>query len=109
MKEHNKRWLMYIYKQTAFAALVIFSYLCFLSISCRQPVNQKQLHQESYTEHFIYHPNVKLHYLDWGGSGEPLILIHGLGDSPYLFNEIADTLSNHFRVIAYSKRGHCKS
>lgn len=63
----------------------------------------------SYTEHFIHGASVKLHYLDWGGSGVPLILIHGLGDSPFLFEDLADSLKENFRVIAYSKRGHCKS
>lgn len=67
------------------------------------------MNQETYTEHFIHSQAVELHYLDWGGSGEPLILIHGLGDSPFLFGELAETIKEHFRVIAYSKRGHCKS
>lgn len=67
------------------------------------------MHKETYTEHFIQGQTVKLHYLDWGGSGEPLILIHGLGDSPFLFEDLADSLKENFRVIAYSKRGHCKS
>ena len=67
------------------------------------------MNEETYTEHFIQGETVKLHYLDWGGPGEPLILIHGLGDSPFLFEELADNLKEHFRVIAYSKRGHCKS
>lgn len=89
--------------------LVILLCTCFLSISCQQALKQKQLNEETYTEHFIQGQTVKLHYLDWGGAGEPLILIHGLGDTPFLFKELADTLKEYFRVIAYSKRGHCKS
>lgn len=65
--------------------------------------------QPAYTEQFIQGQTVKLHYLDWGGTGEPLILIHGLGDTPYLFEGLAALLKKQFRVIAYSKRGHCKT
>lgn len=89
--------------------LVIFLYVCLLSVSCQQTLKQEQLKEETYTEHFIQGQSIKLHYLDWGGTGEPLILIHGLGDSPFLFEELADTLKENFRVIAYSKRGHSKS
>ncbi len=89
--------------------LAILLCFCLLSVSCQQTLKQKQLNEETYTEHFIQGKTVKLHYLDWGGSGEPLILIHGLGDSPFLFEELANILQGHFRVIAYSKRGHCKT
>lgn len=89
--------------------LALLLCVCFLSVSCQQTLKQQQLKEETYTEHFIEGQTVKLHYLDWGGEGEPLILIHGLGDSPFLFEELADTLKEHFRVIAYSKRGHSKS
>lgn len=67
------------------------------------------MNTETFTEHFIQGETVKLHYLDWGGTGEPLILLHGLGDSPFLFQDLAASLKEHFRVIAYSMRGHCKS
>lgn len=62
-----------------------------------------------YQEGFIQGNEVKLQYLDWGGSGQPLVLIHGLGDSPYIFSDMASSLRNNFRIIAYSRRGHCKS
>ncbi|MBS3912868.1 MAG: alpha/beta hydrolase [Bacteroidetes bacterium] len=87
----------------------LFLTVCILSFSCQNTNNETTLKATSYTEHFIHGASVKLHYLDWGGSGEPLILIHGLGDSPFLFEELADALKKNFRVIAYSKRGHCKS
>lgn len=96
-------------KQEHIIGLAVLICACLLSVSCQQTLKQKQLNEEIYTEHFIHGQTVKLHYLDWGGSGEPLILIHGLGDSPFLFEELADTLKEHFRVFAYSKRGHCKS
>jgi pimeloyl-ACP methyl ester carboxylesterase len=62
-----------------------------------------------YNEGFVHGNGIKLHYLDWGGTGQPLVLIHGFGDSPYLFEELASSLQSNFRIIAYSKRGHGKS
>jgi pimeloyl-ACP methyl ester carboxylesterase len=79
-------------------------------ISCQQSQKQNQIEvKPSYQEGFVQGNGVKLHYLDWGGSGQPLVLIHGLGDSPYLFEDLASSLKSNFRVIAYSRRGHCKS
>jgi pimeloyl-ACP methyl ester carboxylesterase len=63
----------------------------------------------TYKEGFIQTDRIKLHYLDWGGSGQALVLLHAWGDSPYLFEGIANSLKKNFRIIAYSKRGHGKS
>jgi pimeloyl-ACP methyl ester carboxylesterase len=81
-----------------------------LLISCLHSPHKYQMETlPFYKEDFILSDGIKLHYLDWGGSGQPLVLIHGLGDSPYIFEDIATDLKTNFRIIAYSKRGHCKS
>ncbi|HEV2401767.1 MAG TPA: alpha/beta hydrolase [Candidatus Sulfotelmatobacter sp.] len=49
---------------------------------------------------------VRLHYLDWGGPGPALILIHGFGDNPHAFDDLAPAFTDHFHVIAYARRGH---
>ena len=51
-------------------------------------------------------PGGRLHYLDWGGTGPTLILIHGLGDNPHAFDDLAPALTGQFRVVAYARRGH---
>ena len=79
-------------------------------MSCRPSQQQHKMEAKPiYKEAFIRSEGIKLHYLDWGGSGQVLVLIHGLGDSPYLFEDLASALKNHFRVIAYSRRGHSRS
>jgi pimeloyl-ACP methyl ester carboxylesterase len=81
-----------------------------LLISCQQSEKQNQMEAKPiYKEAFIEGNGVKLQYLDWGGSGQPLVLIPGLYDSPYLFEDIASSLKDNFRIIAYSRRGHGKS
>lgn len=55
---------------------------------------------------YISSNGVRLNYLDWGGSGSVLILIHGLGGSPHGFDDLAPAFTDRYRVIAYARRGH---
>ncbi len=58
---------------------------------------------------FVNASGVRLHYLDWGGSGPNLILIHGYGDNPHVFDDMAPAFIDSFRVVAYARRGHGRS
>ncbi|SFP53605.1 alpha/beta fold hydrolase [Parafilimonas terrae] len=42
---------------------------------------------------------INIHYV-MGGSGEPLLLIHGFGQNWYMWNRLLPELSKHFTVIA---------
>ena len=55
---------------------------------------------------FVTANGIRLHYLDWGGLGPALILIHGGLDNAHVFDDLAPALTSHFRVIAYDLRGH---
>lgn len=63
----------------------------------------------TYGEGFVAADGVRLHYLDWGGEGPALIFLHGLGDNPYIFTDLAPAFVGEFRVIAYARRGHGRS
>lgn len=52
---------------------------------------------------------VSLNVLDWGGTGDGLVLVHGMGDSPHSFDDLAPVLTSGHRVIAYARRGHGQS
>src|SRR5215469_1781121 len=54
---------------------------------------------------FITANGIRINYLDWGGSGPTLILVHGLGDNPHLYDDFAPAFTDRFRVIAYARRG----
>ncbi len=58
---------------------------------------------------FVTSNGVRLHYLDWGGSGPALILIHGYTDNPHTFDDLAPAFTDRFRVVAYARRGHGRS
>jgi pimeloyl-ACP methyl ester carboxylesterase len=51
----------------------------------------------------------RLNYLDWGGQGTGMVFIHGLGDSPHAFDQIAPVFRDRFHVIAYARRAHGRS
>jgi pimeloyl-ACP methyl ester carboxylesterase len=55
-------------------------------------------------EGFVEVNGVRLQYLDWGGSGPALILLHGLADNPHVFDDLAPAFTDRFHVIAYARR-----
>jgi pimeloyl-ACP methyl ester carboxylesterase len=55
---------------------------------------------------FVTVNGIRMNYLDWGGSGPVLILIHGHASNPHIFDDLAPALTDRFRVIAYARRGH---
>ncbi len=53
--------------------------------------------------------NVRLHYLDFGGSGPPLIFLAGLGNTAHAFDDFAPAFTDRFHVIALTRRGFGES
>ncbi|MCC6317091.1 MAG: alpha/beta hydrolase [Gemmatimonadaceae bacterium] len=49
--------------------------------------------------------DVKLEYIDYGGSGYPLVLLAGLGNTAHVFESFVPRLSGTYRVIAITRRG----
>jgi len=49
---------------------------------------------------------VFLEVLDWGGSGDPLVFLTGLGNSAHIFDEFAYQFTDRFRVIGITRRGY---
>lgn len=52
---------------------------------------------------------VNLHYLDWGGMGDVLLFIPGLGCNAHIFDDIAPRFCDKFHVMAFTRRGHGES
>lgn len=49
---------------------------------------------------------VRMHCLDWGGDGIPLLLVHPTGFLAALWSPVAEALSLRYRVLAPDLRGH---
>lgn len=58
---------------------------------------------------FVTVGNVKLHYLDWGGTGEPLIFLPGAGDTAHVYDQMAPKFTDKFRVLVLTRRGFGES
>jgi len=54
---------------------------------------------------FVHVNGIRLHYLDWGGSGPTLIFLTGMGSSAYIFNQFAPRFTDEFHVLALTRRG----
>ena len=48
---------------------------------------------------------VAVEVLDWGGSGRPLVLIAGLGNTPHVYDDFAPLFTDSFHVYGVTRRG----
>ena len=53
--------------------------------------------------------DIKLHYLDWGGSGDVLLFLAGMGCNAHIFDDLAPRFMDKFHVMALTRRGHGES
>ena len=49
------------------------------------------------------------HYRDWGGSGQCLVLLHGLASTCHIWDLAAPLLAEDYAVVALDQRGHGES
>jgi len=76
-----------------------------LSLGAQSDQTDKSPHKSE----FITVNGVKLHYLDWGGQGDPLLFLAGIGNTPHVFDNFAPKFTNQFRVLGLTRRGHGES
>jgi non-heme chloroperoxidase len=50
--------------------------------------------------------NVQVEVLEWGGSGRPLVLLAGAGNTAHVFDEFAPRLTGVGRVYGITRRGY---
>jgi Alpha/beta hydrolase family len=53
--------------------------------------------------------NVRLEVLDWGGSGRPVVLLAGGGNTAHVFDEFAPKLTANYHVYGITRRGFGRS
>jgi non-heme chloroperoxidase len=79
--------------------LRLFLLACFAALNC--------LGQE--VQFVAVDANVRLEVLDWGGSGRPLILLAGLGNTAHVFDQFARKLIASYHVYGITRRGYGSS
>jgi pimeloyl-ACP methyl ester carboxylesterase len=78
------------------------------------PLHAQQLPQwkdpSPHTTRFVtVEKGVRLEVLDWGGSGRPLVLLAGGGDTAHVFDDFAPKLTPSFHVYGITRRGFGES
>jgi pimeloyl-ACP methyl ester carboxylesterase len=61
------------------------------------------------SERYFDSDGARLHYLDWGGAGRPLVCLAGLGDTAHLYRGLAPKLVDRYWVVGLTRRGHGRS
>lgn len=54
-------------------------------------------------------PGMSLEVLDWGGRGQALVLLAGLGNTAHVFDDLAPSLTDTFHVYGITRRGFGRS
>ena len=54
-------------------------------------------------------PGVRLHVLDFGGNGTPLVFLSGIGNNAHVFDDFAQRFTKTHRVVAITRRGFGES
>ncbi len=54
-------------------------------------------------------PGVRIHVLDFGGTGLPLIFLSGIGNNAHVFDDFAQKFTEDHRVVAITRRGFGES
>ncbi len=52
---------------------------------------------------------LSFHYRDWGGQGQPIVLLHGLASTSRIWDMVAPMLAANYAVVALDQRGHGES
>jgi non-heme chloroperoxidase len=54
---------------------------------------------------FVTANGIKLHYLDWGGSGDTILFLPGFNDTAHVYDQFAPRFTDRFHVIGLTRRG----
>ena len=88
-------------------SILIISLLLGATLAAAQTAEPAQA--SSPADRFVTVNGLRVHYLDWGGNGPPLILVHGLDRHAHTFDHIAPHFVSRYRVMAVDMRGHGES
>jgi pimeloyl-ACP methyl ester carboxylesterase len=98
-----KEGAMSLFRPGALLGLLIFGIL----VGCATPSTRPAAAPQS---RFALGQNgVRLHYLDFGGGGDPVLLLAGVGNTAWIYSEFGRELARDHRVFALTRRGHGES
>lgn len=95
------------------AAILVWVFVCLGTAACTaqrrgNPDNQAPVIWHDPSPHSVHFVNVdkdvKLEVLDWGGTGQPVVLLAGLGNTAHVYDDFAK-LASRYHVYGISRRG----
>jgi pimeloyl-ACP methyl ester carboxylesterase len=69
-------------------------------------IKEEKMDKSPHKSDFVQVNGIRLHYLDWGGSGDVLLFLAGMGCSAHIFDRFAPRFADRFHVLALDRRGH---
>lgn len=89
---------------------LIYALLCIASvIGASAALAEQARHDFPYESSFVDILGSQMHYVDTGGNGDPILLVHGQPTWSYLWRKIIPLLDGDRRVIALDLIGFGKS
>ena len=79
------------------AAALLASVVIAQSVAAASPLPPKS--------DFVRANGIKLHYLDWGGSGDTILFLPGFNDTAHIYDQFAPRFTDHFHVMGLTRRG----
>ena len=89
--------------------VVLVAMLTMALASCAPPAPEQAVTQKPPTESGFAEVNGTRLYYEIAGSGEPLVLLHGLGADTRVWDYNFEELTRHYRAIRYDMRGYGQS
>jgi pimeloyl-ACP methyl ester carboxylesterase len=91
------------------AAALIASLLILPDVAPAGPATTRCQARGVGADSFCMVRGVRIHFVDWGGKGSPVILLAGLGSSARVFDDLGPRLARGHRVLALTRRGYGQS
>ncbi|HET9426468.1 MAG TPA: alpha/beta hydrolase [Gemmatimonadaceae bacterium] len=94
----------------AFASAVIAAQVHAQRVPSRLPRDDGWVDSTKHRAGFVtVQRGVRLHYLDFGGTGPAILLLPGIGNTAHAYDDFAPALTDRFRVYALTRRGFGES
>ena len=96
-----KKWRLQLHRASSTISLIAFAMISALPLH-----GQDTPDTTKHTVQFVsVEENVKLEVLDWGGSGQPMIFLAGMGDTAHVFDKFAPKFTAKHHVYGITRRG----
>jgi non-heme chloroperoxidase len=106
----NARSLHHLVSGVVISSALMFAYSAWTQVAVVPDAHAQQLsswHDPSpkAIRFVVVEKDVSLEVLDWGGTGRPLVLLAGLGNTAHVYDDLAPKLTKRYHVYGITRRG----